>query len=333
MELVWDFARQLDPAASPGSTVSYADTMSQSFYIDNEQIKTQIGPLVYGQWQELVRNEEIAISSTGYSALDIEHNYVGHVFSTALHDGNLVMLDFQYMEDPIPVYKTNGSVILGPYTLPELNADTKSSSINWVADIPAGTTLTVGAVIDYKKPNIDQFISIVNGQSIPNLSRRSSGKDLYLLVTMSTENSSYTPSLLDLNIQIVGDTDLCRFVIRLSDAGRLKNPGEDVVVGYTGSQGDLRGLTGTKVLDTSTSFAIEEAEFFNPNDGEVVSVGADLLVSVLEVVYNLLKSTDESVTASASMNVSTVEVVYKDGKCADEAVTASVGMVVAVTSV
>lgn len=99
MELVWDFARQLDPAATPGSTVSYFDEMTQSFYIDSGAIRTQIGKLDKGQWQDLNRETEAIISDTGYGNLDIEHNFNDIVWGMAQHGSDVVLLMYEYTLD------------------------------------------------------------------------------------------------------------------------------------------------------------------------------------------------------------------------------------------
>lgn len=97
--LVWDFARQIDAAASPGNTTSYFDEMCQSTYIDTGQIKTQIGQVLQGQWQNVANGAEIAISDVGYSALDLEHHYNGAVFGSAQHSTDVVFLMYEYMLD------------------------------------------------------------------------------------------------------------------------------------------------------------------------------------------------------------------------------------------
>jgi len=113
MALVWDFTRQLDPTATPGSTVSYFDEISQSFYIDSGQIKTQIGQLHQGQWQNLIREPEVIISDTGYGALDIEHNFNGTVFGMAQHNADVVFFIYEYMLD-ITSWIDSGSWNLAP---------------------------------------------------------------------------------------------------------------------------------------------------------------------------------------------------------------------------
>lgn len=99
MEIVWDFAGELDPAAIPGNTTSYFDEMCQSFYVDSGTIRTQIGQLYRGQWDDLDRDPELIISDSGYSKLDIEHHYNGHVWGTAQHNADVVLLLYAYMMD------------------------------------------------------------------------------------------------------------------------------------------------------------------------------------------------------------------------------------------
>src|SRR5574344_1859808 len=97
MALAWDFARQLDPEAAPGSTVSYFDMYTQSFYTDEGNIRTQIGLLDRGLWADLEREDETIISDGGYNALDIEHNFNGRVFGLAQHNSDVVFLVYEYM--------------------------------------------------------------------------------------------------------------------------------------------------------------------------------------------------------------------------------------------
>ncbi len=99
MPITWDFSRQLDAAASPGNTTSYFDTMCQSFYVDTGQIKTQIAQLNNGQWQDIEPEDEIAISESGFSELDIEHHFNGTVAGSAQHDSDVVLLLYEYMID------------------------------------------------------------------------------------------------------------------------------------------------------------------------------------------------------------------------------------------
>lgn len=99
MSILWEFARELKTAATPGNTTSYLDELSQSFYISGGKIKTQIGQVENGQWGDLSREPEIEISEAGYSKLDIEHNYNGAVFGTAEKNGDVIFLMYEYMLD------------------------------------------------------------------------------------------------------------------------------------------------------------------------------------------------------------------------------------------
>jgi len=113
MAIIWDFARQLDPAASPGNTTSYYDEMCQSFYTDNGTIRTQIAELDLGQWQDIVREPEVIISESGYSELDIEHHYNGAVTGSAQHNADVVFLLYAYMLD-VSAWLASGTFQLQP---------------------------------------------------------------------------------------------------------------------------------------------------------------------------------------------------------------------------
>lgn len=97
--IVWDFSRELDESASPANTTSYFDEMSQSFYTDSGFITTRIGQLDGGNWETLEREDEIVISDSGYSLLDIEHHYNGAVFGIAQSGSNVSFLMYEYMLD------------------------------------------------------------------------------------------------------------------------------------------------------------------------------------------------------------------------------------------
>jgi len=99
MAILWDFARELDAAATPGNTTSYYDEQCQSFYVDSGTIRTQVAQLDDGQWQSISREAEQIISPTGIAALDIEHHYNGIVVGSAQHDSDVVLFIYEYMAD------------------------------------------------------------------------------------------------------------------------------------------------------------------------------------------------------------------------------------------
>ena len=99
MPLIWDFARQLDPAAMPGNTTSYFDEMCQSIYADGGAIRTQIGHLHRGQWADLEREPEIIISGPSYGVLDVEHHFNDTLYVTAQHGADVVLLVYDYSLD------------------------------------------------------------------------------------------------------------------------------------------------------------------------------------------------------------------------------------------
>ena len=112
-ELIWDFARQLDAAATEGNTTSYFDTSCQSFYIDNATIKTRIGVVDEGQWQDVAYDPETVISDSGYGNLDIEHHYNGAVYGSAQHSPDVVFLRYSYMLNISPMLN-NGTWQMQP---------------------------------------------------------------------------------------------------------------------------------------------------------------------------------------------------------------------------
>ena len=113
MSITWDFTRQIDAAASPGATTSYFDTMCQSIYLDSGQIKTQIAQVENGQWQDINPEDEIAISESGFDALDIEHHFNGTLAGSAQHDSDVVLLLYEYMID-VSAWLKSGSWRLQP---------------------------------------------------------------------------------------------------------------------------------------------------------------------------------------------------------------------------
>lgn len=102
MALTWDFVREIDPAATQGITTSYFDTMCQQIYVDSGLIKTRIGRVDYGQWQDVVFEDELEISDSGYGTLAFEHPYNGLLGGTAQHNSDVVLLLYEYMLDVSP---------------------------------------------------------------------------------------------------------------------------------------------------------------------------------------------------------------------------------------
>lgn len=112
MALLWDFAREIG-TGSPGNTTSYFDELSQSFYTDSGFIRTQIGQLDRGDWENAEYADEVAISDSGYGVLDIEHHYNGAVFGAAQHDSDVVFLMYEYMLD-VSDWLSNGTWTMQP---------------------------------------------------------------------------------------------------------------------------------------------------------------------------------------------------------------------------
>jgi hypothetical protein len=98
-EILWDFTRQISAAAQPGNTTSFYDLQTQAFYTAGNTIKGLSGELVSGEWESIVREPEATLSDSGYSLLDIEHHFNDALFGVAYHDGEVVLLVYEYRLD------------------------------------------------------------------------------------------------------------------------------------------------------------------------------------------------------------------------------------------
>lgn len=122
MALNFDFIRQIDSNASPANTISYYDTWSQAIYTDGGYIKTQIGVLDQGDWLNIVREPEIAISNSGFSLLDIEHGFNGTVYGIAQYNDDVVLLIYDYLLD-VTEWLLDGSMEKTPNENPIIGND------------------------------------------------------------------------------------------------------------------------------------------------------------------------------------------------------------------
>jgi hypothetical protein len=98
-DILWDFTRQISAAAQPGNTTSFYDLQTQAFYTAGNTIKGLSGELVSGEWEGIVREPEATLSDSGYSLLDIEHHFNDVLFGVAYHDGEVVLLVYEYRLD------------------------------------------------------------------------------------------------------------------------------------------------------------------------------------------------------------------------------------------
>lgn len=157
MPLTWDFARQLDAAASPGNTTSYYDEACQSFYLDSGTIRTRIAQLEDGQWQNIEPEDEIVISESGFSSLDIEHHYNGLVAGSAQHDTSVVLLIYDYMLDVSPwladgywQLQPDNAIKAGSITL--LNADDARFADDAFTIFAPGNRLVMSSIVGDSDP-------------------------------------------------------------------------------------------------------------------------------------------------------------------------------------
>lgn len=96
MALNWDFVRQVDTNSKPGNTTSYYQTACQRLYLKDGKIKTDIGVVENGQWQNVETGEVALLSVDGYTLLDVEHYFNGKLFAVAIKNGAIVFLMHQY---------------------------------------------------------------------------------------------------------------------------------------------------------------------------------------------------------------------------------------------
>jgi len=187
----------------------------------------------------------------------------------------------------VPVeYKTSGTAVFGPFTLPIMTADPASSSIDWTENLPEGTTLSVKAAIVDTSPQESDYQTVTNGDAIPGISQASSGKNLYIKAYLSTSDVSKTPKLLSLGYGVVEQPDTTKVKLALTDNGRLKYPAGDVTVSYQKANGNLAGELGGQVDDFTQLFTPTNInEVFNPNDVENLTLSLSQTSEVIEVIY------------------------------------------------
>lgn len=98
MELVWEMSRLIDPDAIPGGTTSYHNEACQPLFIKSGMIRTRIGVVAAGHWEQTIYGSLINLSDIGYSAMDIEHHYNGRAFASVVKDGAVLFFMHAYQE-------------------------------------------------------------------------------------------------------------------------------------------------------------------------------------------------------------------------------------------
>ena len=163
------------------------------------------------------------------------------------------------------------------------------SAITWSADSPNGTTLKVSARLSG-----GDYTECQNGGSIPVISDGDdlTGSALEVKVEMSTEDTSVTPSLSDLEIVIRDAGDDCVIVLSLTPGNitSIQNAIGEVSVSYGG--GSLLGQGGP-VQDFSLSFTPEGLEpKHHPHDTEHIAVDVKVNATLTRIYYTDASETE-----------------------------------------
>jgi len=194
-------------------------------------------------------------------------------------------------------YKTSGSVVFGPFALPTLVDDPANSSIDWTADTPANTSLTIKTAIVSGTPATEDYQTATNGDPIPGLDADSSEMNLYIKAELATTDTTKTPSLSALSFEIVEAQNDYKVAVNLTYDGRMKHPQGNVTILYTNG---LIGVGNTPVAGFSQGFVPTGLTlWFKPNDPEYILVSPQATVTVFDVVFKSAKNGDEYLQAGA----------------------------------
>ena len=154
-QILWDFARQIDPDASPGNTISYYNEVAQTFYIKDNTIFTKSGQLSMGQWQNVVYEEIGSVSDPGYSLLDIEHRFNDAVFGSVLYNDEVYFIVYEYRVDIRDLIK-EGIVVLQPNN--SIVASSIALSDSAAARLKGTNTLFAPGTLAVLKYGVDDVI-------------------------------------------------------------------------------------------------------------------------------------------------------------------------------
>lgn len=114
-ELQWDFYR---PASSEHSQViHYYDNWAQEIYPTPLGLQTTVGKVDKGHWSEVTMSDIKVINNSYYSQMRSDHPSNGGLYMSAIQNGRLEFLRYQYMVDISPIldswdqqYKENSTI-------------------------------------------------------------------------------------------------------------------------------------------------------------------------------------------------------------------------------
>lgn len=97
--LVWEFYRQAESAAGLAGVVHYYDEESQSLYLKDGGLATQVAEVEDGHWREATEETEIEITDDSFSNARLDHPSNGILYGSATDGTNLIFLRYVYARD------------------------------------------------------------------------------------------------------------------------------------------------------------------------------------------------------------------------------------------
>ena len=176
------------------------------------------------------------------------------------------------------------------------------SNISWDETTPTGTTVTVEAKLDG-----GTYAAVTNGGALPISSGADlSNRTLYIKVSMATQDSSVTPKLENLHIQI-GDVSRYKSVDLYFPSGNVnsfQNAVGDITVDYDG-EGSLEG-SGDAVEAFSEDFTPTGlAPKWNPADNEHLEMSVAASGSLSHVDWHYFQENEHLEMSIAATGVLT----------------------------
>ena len=240
----------------------------------------------------IIRYKKGRIKGSGGTKI-IDGDYIIHIF---LETGTFIA------ESDVS-YALEGTVVFGPYLLPNFEQDPLGSSIFWDSDTSSLTNVIVKVAISDGIPLDTDFLVVENGDTIPGLTIASSLKSMYIKAILTTEDSSVSPRLKNLNYSFARIPTKSKITIGLTKKERLKNPSGEILVKYLKTLGNLLGSFGTQVNSFAKTFtpAIQDP-VFNPNEITNISAIVTQNVEMKHVEYVSVTEGSENILVSLSQN-------------------------------
>ena len=94
--IVWEYYRQIAEADDLGFVAHQYDTKGQSIYLA-DGLKTQVGLVPYGHWNQQGLGEEITISEEEYEKTAWDQPFQNLLAGAAILDGKLYFLRYDWI--------------------------------------------------------------------------------------------------------------------------------------------------------------------------------------------------------------------------------------------